>query len=183
MLFRSIIQANSVVGSTGFGYAYIDGEHKLIPHNGRVIIEDDVEIGANSCVDRAKFGETRIGSGTKIDNLVQVGHNVVIGKNCIVAGQSGMGGSTTLGDGVIMGGQAGIGDNITIGAGAKIGACSGVLVRDVEPGQVVFGTPAEQKTAAMRVWSLSRKLPEMARQLKDVLSRISKLEASKDDKD
>ncbi len=100
-----VIQANSTIGSTGFGYSFIDGSHRLIPHNGGVVIEDFVEIGANCCVDRAKFGNTIIGAGTKIDNLVQIAHNVVIGKCCLIAAQVGISGSCKLGDGVVLAGR------------------------------------------------------------------------------
>ena len=112
-----IIQANSTIGSVGFGYSFIDGAHRLIPHNGGVVIEDFVEIGANCCVDRAKFGNTIVGAGTKVDNLVQIAHNVVIGKCCLIAGQVGISGSCKLGDGVVLGGQVGLADNIEIGKG------------------------------------------------------------------
>ncbi|OHB58451.1 MAG: hypothetical protein A2173_08970, partial [Planctomycetes bacterium RBG_13_44_8b] len=129
-----IIQANSTIGSVGFGYLFIDGAHRLIPHNGGVVIEDFVEIGANCCVDRAKFGNTVIGAGTKIDNLVQIAHNVVIGKCCLIVAQVGISGSCKLGDGVVLGGQAGLVDNIEIGNGSMIAAQSGVI-NNVEAGQ------------------------------------------------
>ncbi len=170
-----IIQANSTVGSTGFGYYFIDGAHRLIPHNGTVVIEDFVEIGANCCVDRAKFGQTRIGAGTKIDNLVQIAHNVQIGKCCLIAGQSGMGGSTVLGDGVVLAGSAGIIDNVEIAAGTVIGARS-LVIQSTTPGQQLFGSPAIEKNEALRVFALSRRLPEMAEQLKQLRKKIEELE-------
>jgi UDP-3-O-[3-hydroxymyristoyl] glucosamine N-acyltransferase len=176
-----IVQANSTIGSTGFGYSFIDGAHRLIPHNGGVIIEDFVEIGANCCVDRAKFGNTVIGAGTKIDNLVQIAHNVVIGKCCLIVGQAGVAGSCKLGDGVVLGGQVGLADNIEIGDGTMIAARSGVM-SSVPAGQQLAWTPAIKKEDAMRTVGLILRLPKMAQQLKQMSKRIEKLEAAEDDK-
>jgi UDP-3-O-[3-hydroxymyristoyl] glucosamine N-acyltransferase len=176
-----IVQANSTIGSTGFGYSFIDGGHRLIPHNGGVIIEDFVEIGANCCVDRAKFGNTVIGAGTKIDNLVQIAHNVVIGKCCLIVGQAGVAGSCKLGDGVVLGGQVGLADNIEIGDGTMIAARSGVM-SSVPAGQQLAWTPAIKKEDAMRTVGLILRLPKMAQQLKQMSKRIEKLEAAEDDK-
>jgi len=177
-----IIQANSTIGSTGFGYYFIEGAHKLIPHNGSVVIEDFVEIGANCCIDRAKFGETIIGAGTKIDNLVQIAHNVVIGKCCLIAGQVGIAGSCRVGDGVILAGRSGLSDNIEIGDGAVVGAQS-VVFSNVTAGQQVFGTPAIEKTKSLRIFGLNNRLPKLFEQLKQLAKRIEKLEAAKDGKD
>ncbi len=176
-----IIQANTTIGSTGFGYYFIDGQHKLIPHNGGVVIEDCVEIGANCCVDRAKFGDTIIGAGTKIDNLVQIAHNVVIGKCCVLAGQVGLSGSCRLGDGVVMGGQAGVSDHINIGHGAALGARSGVI-SDIPAGVQVVGLPATELKDQLRIWAMTKRLPNMAKQLKKVLKKVEKLETAEDDK-
>ena len=176
-----IVQANSTIGSTGFGYSFINGVHRLIPHNGGVIIEDFVEIGANCCVDRAKFGNTIIGAGTKIDNLVQIAHNVVIGKCCLIVGQAGVAGSCKLGDGVVLGGQVGLADNIEIGDGTMIAASSGVM-SSVPAGQKMAWTPAIKKEDAMRTIGLVLRLPKMAQQLKQLRKRIDKLEAAEDDK-
>ncbi|MHC5059496.1 MAG: UDP-3-O-(3-hydroxymyristoyl)glucosamine N-acyltransferase [Planctomycetota bacterium] len=176
-----IIQANSTIGAVGFGYYTIDGEPKLIPHNGNVLIEDCVEIGANSCVDRAKFGSTVIGAGTKIDNLVQVAHNVVIGKCCLIVGQVGISGSCQIGNDVILGGQTGTADHITIGDGARVGADSGVL-NDIAPGQQVWGIPAIDVRKEKRILILIDRLPKMSKQLKDVIRRVEGLEAPKDNK-
>ena len=176
-----IIQANSTIGSTGFGYSFIDGEHKLVPHNGGVIIEDFVEIGANCCVDRAKFGNTIIGAGTKIDNLVQVAHNVVIGKCCLIVAQVGIAGSCKLGDGVVLGGQVGLADNIEIGDGTMVAARSGVM-SSVPAGQKLAWTPAINSQDALRTVGLILRLPKMAKQLKQLDKRMEKLEAAKDDK-
>ena len=176
-----ILQANTTIGSTGFGYSFIDGRHQLIPHNGGVILEDGVEIGANTCVDRAKFGNTIIGAGTKIDNLVQIAHNVVIGKACLLAGGAGIAGSTRLGDGVIMAGGVGVIDNLTIGSGAIVGAMSLVLA-DVEAGKKVWGTPAMDLQDQLRSISLFQKLPELAKELKKLSKRVEQLEVAKNDK-
>lgn len=177
-----IIQANSTIGSVGFGYSFIEGEHKLIPHTGGVVIEDCVEIGANCCVDRAKFGNTIIGAGTKIDNLVQVAHNVVIGKCCLIAGQVGISGSCRIGDGVVIAGQVGLVDNIEIGDGAIIGAQSGVN-HNVAAGEQVFGSPARKRNEQFRIIGLMGRLPKLVEQVKKLKTRIDKLEASKDNKE
>jgi UDP-3-O-[3-hydroxymyristoyl] glucosamine N-acyltransferase len=177
-----VIQANTTIGSTGFGYSFIDGAHRLIPHNGGVVIEDFVEIGANCCVDRAKFGNTIIGAGTKIDNLVQIAHNVVIGKCCLIAGQVGIAGSSKLGDGVMLSGQVGVIDNIKIGDGAMIGAISSVI-NNVPAGKQVFGTPAIDKLEAFKIIGFTRRLPKMFERLRQLSSRVERLEAAKDNKE
>lgn len=177
-----IIQANSVIGSTGFGYSFIDGSHRLIPHNGNVVIEDFVEIGSCCCIDRAKFGSTIIGAGTKIDNLVQIAHNVVLGKCCLLTALVGIAGSVKVGDGVVFAGQSGVADNVQIGDGVMVGAKSGVI-RDVEAKAQLFGMPAMDKVESMRLFSLTRRLPKFVEQLKQLYVRIEKLESSKDDKD
>lgn len=176
-----IIQANSTIGSVGFGYSFVDGAHRLIPHNGGVIIEDFVEIGANSCVDRAKFGNTIIGAGTKIDNLVQIAHNVVIGKCCLIAGQVGISGSCKLGDGVVLGGQVGVVDNIEIGDGTMVAGKSGVM-NNVAAGQQLAGTPAIDKRETLRIIGLTKRLPKLVEQVKQLIKRIERLEAAKDHK-
>jgi UDP-3-O-[3-hydroxymyristoyl] glucosamine N-acyltransferase len=175
-----ILQANTTIGSTGFGYSFIDGRHQLIPHNGGVILEDGVEIGANTCVDRAKFGNTIIGAGTKIDNQVQIAHNVVIGKACLLAGQVAIAGSTRLGDGVIMAGRSGTSDNLTIGNGAIVGGVSAAF-EDVAPGQKVWGVPAIEMSAQLKSVAIFKKLPELAKALKNLSKRVEQLETAKDD--
>jgi UDP-3-O-[3-hydroxymyristoyl] glucosamine N-acyltransferase len=172
-----VVQANSTIGSTGFGYSFIEGSHKLIPHNGGVVIEDFVEIGANCCVDRAKFGNTVIGAGTKIDNLVQIAHNVIIGKCCLIVGQAGIAGSCKLGDGVVLAGQVGLADNIEIGDGAMVSGQAGV-VNDIKAGQQVAWTPAVDKREAFRIISSMMRLPKLAEQLKRLVRRVEKLEKS-----
>lgn len=176
-----VVQANSTIGSVGFGYAYIDGAHRLIPHNGGVILEDFVEIGANSCVDRAKFGNTIVGAGTKIDNLVQVAHNVVIGKCCLIASQVGVAGSSRLGDGVVLAGQVGLADNIEVGSGTMIGAQAGVM-SSVGPGQKLAWTPALDIREAARVVAHVLRLPKLSQEIKRLTAKVDKLEASENDK-
>ncbi len=177
-----ILQANTTIGSVGFGYVYVDGAHRLVPHNGTVFIEDAVEIGANCCVDRAKFGQTLIGAGTKMDNLVQIGHNCRIGRCCLIAGQVGLAGSVVLDDGVVLGGQVGVGDNVHLQSNVIVGAKGGVMTREVPAGSVLVGTPAEDRRRQFRILGYTRKLPEMFRQLKDLVARVNKLEASENDK-
>jgi UDP-3-O-[3-hydroxymyristoyl] glucosamine N-acyltransferase len=179
---RVVVQANSTIGSVGFGYVPVDGVPKLIPHNGGVIIEDDVEIGANCCVDRAKFGNTIIGAGTKIDNLVQVAHNVVIGRCCLIAAQVGVAGSCRLGDGVVLAGQAGLADNIEIGAGTMVGAQAGVM-SSVEAGRKLAWSPALEVREAARVVASVLRLPQLAQQVKRLTARVEQLEATEDHKE
>ena len=176
-----IVQANATIGSTGFGYSFIDGAHRLIPHNGGVVIEDFVEIGANTCIDRAKFGNTIIGAGTKIDNLVQVAHNVIIGKCCLIAAQVGISGSCTLGDGVVLAGQVGLADNIIICDDTMVGAQAGVM-NNVPAGKKLASTPALDRKEALRTIGLIMRLPKIAEEIKQLGKRIEKLEAAEDDK-
>ena len=176
-----VIQANSTIGSTGFGYAQIDNRHVLIPHNGGGIIEDFVEIGANCCVDRAKFGNTVIGAGTKIDNLVQIAHNVVIGKCCLIVAQVGIAGSSKLGNGVVLAGQVGLVDNVTIEDGVVVGAQAGVT-HSITAGQRVVGSPAIDYAQKVRQVALTQKLPRMAEQLKELTKKVKALEAAANDK-
>ncbi|MCI0498813.1 MAG: UDP-3-O-(3-hydroxymyristoyl)glucosamine N-acyltransferase [Planctomycetales bacterium] len=173
-----IIQANSTIGSTGFGYSFIEGQHRLIPHNGGVILEDGVEIGANSCVDRAKFGNTIIGAGTKIDNLVQIGHNVHIGKLCLMAGQSGIAGSTVIGNGVAMGGQSGISDNKVVGDGAMICVKSAVT-EDIPAGQAMLGMPPQEMRRELKCVAIYQRLPELAKEVKQLQQKVEQLESAK----
>jgi UDP-3-O-[3-hydroxymyristoyl] glucosamine N-acyltransferase len=164
---QTILHANVSIGADGFGYVPApDGRGLLkVPHIGTVKIGNGVEIGANSCVDRGKFGATVIGDGAKIDNLVQVAHNVTIGRCAIVCGVTGIAGSVTIGEGAIVGGHVGVADGFTIGAGAKIGAKSGVM-SDVPAGEVWTGIPAAPHREQMRSWSAVKKLPEVLRELK-----------------
>lgn len=135
---RVVIHAGSVIGSDGFGYRWDGAKHAKIPQIGTVIIEDDVEIGSCVCVDRAKFSATRVGRGSKIDNLVQIAHNATLGAHCIMAGQAGVAGSVTLGTGVMLGGQCAVRDHTNMGDGSMLAACSGAM-DDVPPKQFVSG--------------------------------------------
>lgn len=154
-----ILHTNVSIGADGFGYRPSDDGRGLtkIPQIGNVIIGHHVEIGANSCVDRAKFSSTIIGDGCKIDNLVQIAHNSIMGRFCIMAGHSGLAGSVTLGDGVIIGGSASIKDHTTINSGATVGAGSGVM-NDVPAGQTVLGYPAQEAKAMLKQWVTMRRL-------------------------
>jgi len=164
---RVRLQPGVVIGSDGFGYEFVAGRHTKVPQVGYVLIEDDVEIGANSTLDRARFSRTVVGEGTKIDNLVQVAHNVVIGKHVILCAGVGISGSATLGDYVVVGGQAGVGGHITIGPKAKIAGQSGVNF-DVEAGAYLFGTPAMPYMLSQRLEVLHRKLPELFKRVDEL---------------
>ncbi len=177
-----IIQANSTIGSVGFGYSFIDGQHRLIPHNGGVILEDGVEIGANTCVDRAKFGNTLIGAGTKVDNLAHIAHNVQMGKCCLMAGGSGIGGSAIVGNGVVFAGRAGVSDHVKVDDGVMIGLQS-IVTGKVEPGQTVWGTPARDLRKELKSKSVYRNLPELAKEVKQLGKKVKNLEATKNNKD
>jgi UDP-3-O-[3-hydroxymyristoyl] glucosamine N-acyltransferase len=157
---RVIIHAGAVLGADGYGFATQEGKHHKIPQIGRVVVEDDVEIGANVTVDRATTGETRIGAGTKIDNLVHLAHNVKVGRDCLIVAHVGISGSTKIGNRVTIGGQVGMVGHITVGDDAVIAAQSGIM-NNVEPGAVLFGTPARPHKEAMRLQAIYGKLEEM----------------------
>jgi UDP-3-O-[3-hydroxymyristoyl] glucosamine N-acyltransferase len=172
---RVVVHPGAVIGSDGFGYAFDGRAHQKIPQIGTVVIEDDVEIGANTTIDRGMLGVTIVRRGTKIDNLVQIGHNVDIGAHAILVAQVGISGSCRLGDGVVLGGQVGIADHVTVGAGAMIGAQSGVP-SDVEPGAKLLGTPARPIMQAKRIYLSETKLPDLGRTLRDLERRVARLE-------
>ena len=157
---RVRLQPGVIVGADGFGYEFTKGRHEKIPQVGIVRLGDDVEVGANSTMDRARFSRTVIGEGTKIDNLVQIGHNVVIGRHCLLCAQVGIAGSTILEDYVVLGGQAGIGGHITLGKGTKAGGQAGISV-DMPAGSFVNGTPAIPYMLERRVAVLQPRLPEL----------------------
>ena len=161
---RVRLQPGVVVGSDGFGYEFVQGRHEKVPQVGTVTIEDDVEIGANTTLDRARFSSTIVGEGTKIDNLVQVAHNVVIGKHCLICAQVGISGSSTLEDYVVLGGQVGIVGHITLGKGAKVGAQGGVG-RSLQPGAAVWGSPSRPHMFELRVQALRDRLPDLFRRV------------------
>ena len=160
-----IIQSGSIIGSDGFGYVQVNGNFVKIPHTGTVVLEDEVEIGANCAIDRGTFGETRIGSGTKLDNLIHVAHNVQIGKNTVIAAQTGISGSTKIGNNVQVGGQVGFVGHIEIGDNTSIGAQSGIS-KSVPGGQTLFGYPAKEIMQAKREEASIRRLPELFKRVK-----------------
>lgn len=172
---RVVIHSGSVIGSDGFGFATVKGVHHKISQIGTVEIEDDVEIGTNVTIDRARFGKTFIGRGTKIDNLVQIAHNVEIGENTIVVAQTGISGSTKVGRGVILAGQSGIVGHITIGDNARIAAQAGVT-KSVPEGVVVSGYPARPHEHAKRINACVQKLPKLYKLVQELKEKIDKLQ-------
>ena len=173
---RVEVHAGTVLGGDGFGYRQSEGKHVKIPHTGRLEIGSDVEIGANCTIDRATFEATRIGEGTKIDNLVMIGHNNQIGRHNLLCGQVGIAGSCTTGDHVIMAGQAGIKDKTQIGDGAVVGAQAGVH-RNIPSGQQVLGSPAIPIREQRRLFQMIARLPEMHRQLRELVGQIEAISA------
>lgn len=173
---RVILHAGVVIGADGFGYVRDEQSHHKFPQIGTVVIEDDVELGANSCVDRGALGRTRIGRGTKLDNLVHVGHNCDIGERVIIAGQTGISGSVTIEDDCIIGGQVGFGDHIRVQSGAVIGSKAGVLPgKIVRPG-VWWGIPIQPLNEYKRLNAHIGRLPRMREELKELNERVKKLE-------
>jgi UDP-3-O-[3-hydroxymyristoyl] glucosamine N-acyltransferase len=155
---RVVIHAGARIGQDGFGFVPGTKSHAKVPQIGRVIIQDDVEIGANTCIDRGSIRDTIIGEGSKIDNLVQIAHNVVVGRHCLLAAHVGISGSSTLGDFVALGGRVGLAPHLTIGAGAQIAAGSG-LMHDVPPGERWAGFPAQPAKEWMRAIAIFRRAP------------------------
>jgi len=169
------IHAGTVIGSDGFGFApQPDGSFKKVPQIGNVVIEDHVEIGANTTIDRATIGSTVIKAGAKLDNLIQVAHNVEVGNSTVIAAQAGVSGSTKIGKGVMIGGQAGIVGHIEIGDLAKVNAQSGVS-KSIEKGKAVTGSPAYDYTASLRSQALSRNLPELEKRIKELEALVKQL--------
>ncbi len=154
---RVILHAGVRIGQDGFGFAMGPGGHLKVPQIGRVVLQDDVEVGANTAIDRGSNRDTVVGEGTKIDNLVQIGHNVSIGRHCVIVSQTGISGSTTLGDYVVTAGQAGLAGHLTIGSGAQVGAKSGVM-NDIPAGQRWFGIPAQAARDEFRLQATLRRL-------------------------
>jgi UDP-3-O-[3-hydroxymyristoyl] glucosamine N-acyltransferase len=173
---RCIIQSNAVVGSDGFGYAkQEDGSWYRIMQSGTVVIDDDVEIGAGTTIDRAAVGETRIGERTKIDNLVHIGHGCQIGKDCLICAQVGLAGSTRLGDNVILAGQVGAAGHLTIGSGVIAIAQTGIP-SSVEPGKTISGSPAIDQKTWLKSSAIHARLPELSKHMRDLDRRIRDLE-------
>ena len=172
------IHAGTVIGSDGFGFApQADGSYKKVPQMGNVVIEDNVEIGANTTIDRATIGSTVIKAGAKLDNLLQIAHNVEIGNNSVIAAQAGISGSTKIGNNVMIGGQAGIVGHIQIADGSKINAQSGVSKSIKTPGAAVTGSPAYDYTSALRSQAVARNLPEMEQRIKALEKILQELMA------
>ena len=176
---RCVIQDGAVVGSDGFGFAHReDGTHEKIPQVATVVIEDDVEIGANTTIDRPAVGETRIKAGTKIDNLVQIAHGVIVGRNALLAAQVGIAGSTVLGDDVMLGGQVGVTGHVTVGDRVKASAKTGVI-GDVPADAFITGYPHMENLDWRKAYAVFRRLPELRKQLLDLEGRLAKLEGHK----
>ena len=162
---RVILQPGAKIGNDGFGFIFHEGQHHKIPQIGNVILEEDVEIQANSCVDRAKLAHTVVGANTKVDNLVQIAHNVKVGRSTILCSQVGIAGTTTVGNGVIAAGQVGIAGHLDIGDGAILGAQSGVM-NNIPAGQSSLGSPARPMKETLRIMAVESKLPELYKELR-----------------
>ncbi len=173
---RCVVRSGSVIGGDGFGFQWDGQGHRKIPQLGRVVIEDDVDIGCNCCVDRATLGVTRIGRGTKIDNLVQVAHNTDIGAHVILVSQSGVAGSSRVGTGAVIAGQVAVSDHVSVGAGARVGGQSGVT-KDVPAGASVFGTPARPIKDTLRELGALAQLPALLKQIKRQEQDLARLQA------
>jgi UDP-3-O-[3-hydroxymyristoyl] glucosamine N-acyltransferase len=175
-----VVHAGTVIGSDGFGFApQPDGTYKKVPQIGNVIIEDQVEIGANATIDRATLGSTIIKSGAKLDNLIQIAHNVEVGNNTVIAAQAGVSGSTKIGNNAMIGGQAGIVGHITIADGSKVNAQSGVSKSIKTPNTAVTGSPAFDYASALRSQALQRNLPELEKRLQELEKLVQQLLAEK----
>jgi UDP-3-O-[3-hydroxymyristoyl] glucosamine N-acyltransferase len=171
-----VIHAGTVIGSDGFGFApQADGSYRKVPQIGNVVVEDHVEIGANACIDRATMGSTIVREGAKLDNLIQLAHNVEVGRNTVIAAQAGVSGSTKIGDRVQIGGQAGIAGHITIAEGTQINGQSGVTKAIKTPKTQVTGTPAFNFTAALRAQAVTRHLPELEKRLLELENIVQQL--------
>jgi UDP-3-O-[3-hydroxymyristoyl] glucosamine N-acyltransferase len=172
---RVVVHPGAVLGADGFGYAFDGTAHRKIPQVGGLRIEDDVEIGANTTIDRATLGETRIRRGSKIDNLVQVGHNCDVGEDVILVSQVGISGSCKIGNRAILAGQVGVADHVTIGEGAVLTAQSGVP-NDVAAGEVWSGTPSRPAPETRRIWAAETLLPQLVRKVRALEKRVRELE-------
>lgn len=172
---RVILHSGVVIGSDGFGYVFAEGRYHKFPQLGQVILEDDVEIGSNSTVDRGSLGVTMVGQGTKVDNLVQIAHNVKIGRHCVIAAQTGISGSCEIGDYVVMGGQVGMGDHARVGDRAVLGGGAGILPgKIVRKGQTVWGRPARPLAEFKRMYAHFANLPSLAQKVKEISAQVLK---------
>jgi UDP-3-O-[3-hydroxymyristoyl] glucosamine N-acyltransferase len=180
---RVCIHAGTVIGTDGFGFApKPDGSYEKIPQRGIVVIDDDVEIGSNCCIDRATIGETRIKKGVKLDNLIQIAHNVVVGENTVMASQTGISGSTKVGEQCAFGGQVGLAGHLTIPPNTRIAAQSGVAKSIAEPGKTWFGSPIREVPGAFRIEAAIQHLPELIAEVRSLRIRIEELEQQLNDK-
>ena len=168
---RVIVHAGARLGSDGFGYVFREGAYQKIPQVGGCVVEDDVEIGANTTIDRGSIGDTLVGRGSKFDNLVHLGHNVRVGPHCAMAAQVAIAGSSRIGEGVVFGGQSGLGGHLEVGAGAQVSAKAGILT-NVGEGEAVAGFPARNLKQTMRAWAWMLRLPELARRVKALEDRL-----------
>ena len=175
---RVIVHAGAVVGADGFGFVFEAGEQVKIPQVGIAVVEDDVEIGANVCIDRATLGRTLIGRGVKVDNLVQIGHNVTVGEGSMLSAQVGIGGSTTVGKGCTLAGQVGIADHVTVGDRVIVGAQSGVAPgKQLRDGQIVWGSPARPIQKSKQQFAAMARLPDLLDEVATLRRRVADLEA------
>lgn len=181
---RVIVHSGAVIGGDGFGFVVDGGRFHKFPQVGDVVIEDDVEIGSNTTIDRGALDSTVIGSGTKIDNLVQIAHNVRIGRNCVIAAQTGISGSATIEDGVMIGGQVGVGDHVHIEAGAIAGAQAGIATgKVIRKGTMVWGTPARPMDQFRKIFALVQNLPALKERVAGLERRLKTVESAIDPAD
>jgi UDP-3-O-[3-hydroxymyristoyl] glucosamine N-acyltransferase len=177
---RAVLHSGSVIGADGFGFVLQDGRYEKFPQVGRVVVGNDVEIGANACVDRAALGVTFIGDGTKLDNMVHVGHNCRIGAHVVIAAQTGLSGGVVIEDYAVIGGQVGIGDKARIEAHAVLGSGSGVLTsKIVRAGQPLWGTPARPLKQYLVTLASMNRLPELREELAELKRRLEVLETQR----
>lgn len=174
---RVVIQPGSVIGADGYGYEFVKGRHEKVPQIGIVVLEDDVEVGANVTIDRARFGKTIVGEGSKIDNLVQIAHNVQIGRHCLVVAQAGIAGSAKLGDNVTLAAQAGVNGHTELADGVAIGGRGAVFRSILEPGEYL-GAPVQPVRDEMRLWTALRKLFETTREVASLRKEVDELKRS-----